>query len=185
MASVPALSQVKIHDTAVSLLAKPFGIEKRIQLQSLDALHSARDGSKRLSFTLRSSGVKEVILKDPEFSLDIVLPDGNWASLGTLRSNKITFPASGETKKVSRSYTAELDSHLNGSDIIGHLKAAAASGCRLRLLGKAEMVVSSNGRRNFSKKGLELELCGKTVLAKNFKITQHQSARELPKVGRR
>lgn len=180
-----AQAQVRIHDAAVRLLAKPFGIEKRIELQSIDALHCAEDGSKRLVFTLRSSGVKEVVLKQPEFSLDIVLPDGSWASLGILSGSTITFPLTGKTVKKSRTYVADFKSTLTRSDIEAYLRQAAGSDAGIRLLGDAEMRVNSNGKTEFSKKDLRLELGGRTTLSGDFRSVQHTSARQLPKVGRR
>ena len=178
-----ATAQVKIHDTAVSILAKPFKIAERIELESVDLIHGAPDGSKRLIFTLRSSGVKEVVLKDPEFSLDVVMPDGNWASLGTLSGCSITFPASGKTTKESRTYVANLGINHTCTDISRYLQQAAKSGSQLRMIGKAEMSVNSNGRTDFSKDGLKLELCGTTVLDPGFKVVDHKSARMLPKTG--
>ncbi|MBK1828740.1 hypothetical protein [Haloferula rosea] len=178
-------AQVRIHDTAVRLLAKPFGIEKRIQLESIDALHCAADGTKRITLTLRNSGVKEVVLNDPSFSLDIVLPDGNWASLGTVGGASITFPITGKDHTVSRTYVATFDSKLKRADLEAYLRDSAKSSGRLRLLGRADMLVNSGGKTEFSKKNLKLEVAGVTTLATHFKAVSVSRADQLPTVGRR
>lgn len=178
-------AQVKIHDVGVRLLAKPYGIEKRIELQKIDSVHFSADGTKRLTFTLRSSGVKEVVLKKPVFSLDIVLPDGSWASLGSLSGCRITFPLTGSSNKKISTYVAEFKTKLSGSDIANYLRQAAASGARLRLIGRAEMLVNNGNKTEFSKKNLKLELGGTTKLCGNFDAVACASSRELPTVGKR
>ncbi|MEP4077953.1 hypothetical protein [Haloferula sp.] len=176
-------AQVKIHDMAVKLLAKPYGIEKRIELESVDGLHCASDGTKHLAFTLRSSGVKEVVLRHPSFSLDITLPNKGWASIGSLSGCSITFPVTGDSRKESRSYVASFKSDLSPSDLESYLRQAAASGARVRLLGQADMAVGSNGKSEFSKKNLKLELTARTILSGKFKSVIYSSADKLPKVG--
>jgi len=178
-----ASAQVRIHDPAVRLLAKPFGIEKRIQLESIDGIHCAKDGSKRIAFTLRNSGVKEVVLKNPVFSLDIVLPDGSWASLGSISGASITFPITGKTKEARRSYVAELTSNLKRADLEGYLRQAAKTSARVRLLGKAEMNVNNRGKTEFSKKNLKLEVGATTTLGKSFKAVDVTRSSELPTTG--
>lgn len=181
----PASGQVKIHDPVVSVLAKPYGIEKRIKLESIDGLYHAKDGGKRLKFTLRSSGVKHVRLNRPDFSLDIVMPDGSWASLGSLGGCRIDFPVTGETKTTNRTYIATLKSRLGSDDLEAYLERAAASGKRVRLLGKAEMVVSSDGSIEFSKKNLKLEVHGPLRLSSSFGVHSKASSGELPELGLR
>lgn len=178
-----ATAQVRIHDTAVRLLAKPFGIEKRIEFVSIDRLFGAPDGTKRIQFTLRNSGVKEVTLKQPVFSLDLILPDGTWASLGSLSGAEIVFPITGESKKVTRTYVAELKSQLMLTDIKAYLRDGATSATRVRLLGCAEMSVGSDGESEFTKENLKLELGGRLALSPGFKAIEVPSAKKLPKVG--
>lgn len=177
-------AQVRIHDTAVRLLAKPFGIEKRIELISIDGLFGSPDGTKRIQFTLRNSGVKEVTLKQPVFSLDLVLPDGTWASLGSLSGAEIIFPITDESKKVTHTYMAKFESKLPLSDIQAYLRDGAATTTRVRLLGHAEMNVGSGGKSEFTKKNLKLELGGRLNLSPDFKAVEVPSATQLPTVGK-
>ena len=181
----PGQAQVRIHDTAVRLLAKPFGIEKRIQLESIDELHCAADGSKRITLTLRNSGVKEVVLNDPSFSLDIVLPNGSWASLGTVSGASITFPITGKDHTVARTYVANFTSKLKRADLEAYLRDAARTSAKIRLLGQADMLVNSGGKTEFSKEDLKLEVASKTTLAKDFKAVSVSRADQLPTVGKR
>lgn len=179
----PSMAQVVIHDPAIRLLAKPFGIEKRIRLQSIDMIHSGPDDAKFLVFTLENSGVKEVQLKNPSFSLDITLPDGEWASLGELSGCLLTFPVTEGEQKIKRTYTAAFESHLSCDDVSAYLRRAAREGAPMRLIGKAEMEVCTPGKTNFSKKGLKLELSGPVLLKDGFKAVKHPTAKTLPKVG--
>jgi hypothetical protein len=179
----PAIGEVVIHDPAVRLLAKPFGIEKRIRLHCIDMIHSGPDDEKRLVFTLENSGFKEVLLKNPSFSLDIILPDGNWASLGELSGCMITFPVTDEKQQHSRTYTADFKSNLSCDDVSSYLRQAAQEGSPMRLIGKAEMEVRTQGKINFAKKGLKLELTGPVVLKEEFKVVKHRAAKTLPKAG--
>ncbi|MEM1085333.1 MAG: hypothetical protein AAGI48_14570 [Verrucomicrobiota bacterium] len=181
----PSFGQVRIHDPVISVLAKPYGIERRIEIESIDALYCAEDGEKRLVFTLRSSGVKEVQLKQPDFSLDIVLPDGSWASLGTLSGCGICFPITGDKQTTSRTYVAKLKSELRRKDLEAYLKQTAAAGSRVRMLGEAELVVGNEKDAEFSKKGLSLEVSGRLCLADNFKALTRSCSSLLPKPGQR
>lgn len=179
----PTLGDVIIHDPAVRILAKPFGIEKRIRLQCIDMIHGAPDGSKRLVFTLENSGVKEVLLKNPAFSFDIILPDGKWASLGQMSGCQITFPVTDGDQKHNRTYTADFQSNLSFEDIGSYLRRAANESSPMRLVGKAEMSVRSNGRTQFTNKGLKLELIGPVLLNDRFKVVEHKTTKTMPKVG--
>ncbi|MFC7338809.1 hypothetical protein ACFQY0_16555 [Haloferula chungangensis] len=182
---VPASSDVIIHHHGVRLLAKPFGIEKRIRLLSIDTIHLAADGSMRLDFTLENSGVKEVLLANPSFSFDIILPDGQWASLGQLCGCLITFPVTEDDQKLKRSYTAEFKSELSSKDLTSYLKQAAANGAPMRLLGHADMTVRSGGKPSFNRKGLKLELDGPVILGAKFAVKKHQTTDSMPKLGAR
>ncbi len=178
-----AVAEVRIHDPVVSLLAKPYGIEERIQLESIDALYSAPNGDKRLVFTLRNSGVKEVRLRQPDFSLDIVMPDGRWASLGSLGGCSICFPVTGDSETASRTYVAALESGLGSDDLETHLRRTAASGRQVRLVGTAEMLVVSDDRVEFSKKNLKLEVHGPLKLSRNFRARSRPDSADLPGTG--
>ena len=180
-----ASAQVRIHDVGVRMLAKPFGIEKRIELESIDGLYCNGSDTKRLVFTLRNSGVKEVVLKKPEFSFDVVLRDGSWASLGTLKGCQITFPQTGGSNRTSRTYTAEFHSKLTRSDLESYLRQSAGSSTLVRLLGKAELVVRDQSRTDFSKKNVKLELSGPMNFSKGFKSVSVGLGNSLPKPGRR
>lgn len=179
----PAVGQVVIHDPGVRLLAKPFGIEKRIRLHCIDMVHCAPDDTKRLVFTLKNSGFKEVLLKSPSFSLDIILPDGTWASLGELSGCMITFPVTDGEQKINRTYTVDFKSNLSCDDVSSYLRQAAREGAPMRLIGKAEMEVRTQAKTDFSKKGLKLELVGPVVLRDEFKAVKHKTAKTLPEVG--
>lgn len=180
-----ATAQVRIHDPAVRLLAKPFGIEKRINLQSIDGLYCNGSENKRLVFTLRNSGVKEVVLEHPSFSLDVVLPNGEWASLGTLEGCRIIFPKTGSSKETSRTYTAELQSTLKRSDIESYLRQSARSSNPVRLMGKAKLVVQDDGRVDFTKKNVKFELKGPMNFSEDFKSVAVSSGGKLPATGQR
>lgn len=178
-----AQAQVRIHDPAVRLLAKPFGIEKRINLQSIDGLYCNGSENKRIVFTLRNSGVKEVVLENPSFSLDVVLPNGEWASLGTLEGCRITFPKTGSSKETSRTYTAELQSTLTRSDIESYLRQSARSSTPVRLMGKAKLVVQDDGRVDFTKKNVKFELKGPMSFSEDFKSVAVSKGQALPESG--
>lgn len=176
-------AEVRIHDGPVRLLAMPFGIEERIELKSIDAVHGGPEGEGRLVFTLRSSGVKKVVLRDPVFRLELQGPDGEWMSLGELRGSLITFPLTGEDRSVDLRHVAQLQSHLGAKDLGGHLRAAATHERPIRLVGHATMEVGKGDKVEFRKKDLKLELRGTTRLAEDFSAVRHEAAAGLPETG--
>lgn len=180
-----ASAEVRIHDPMVRLLAKPFGIEERIQLLSIDAVHGAPCGGMRIALTLRSSGVKKVVLKQPRFRLEVVGPEGNWLRLGELSGKGITFPLTGDGHSVDHRHVAALESHLDCRQLAGYLRDAARNGRRLRLVGQATMEVGEGDKVEFRKKDLKFELRARTTLSQGFGARSHDDAGELPQIGPR
>ena len=129
-------------------------------------------------------GVKEVTLKQPVFSLDLILPDGKWASLGSIKGASITFPITGESKEATRTYFADFKSQIPLTDLNAYLRDGATTATRVRLLGHAEMTVGSDGKSEFTKKNLKLELGGRLALSPDFKAIEVSDAARVPKIGR-
>ncbi|WP_338686561.1 hypothetical protein [Haloferula helveola] len=181
--ALPASAEVKIHDPVVSVLAKPYGIEKRIRLASIDALHFGPDGKSRMVLTLESSGVKEVTLNRPAFRVECGDASGKRETLGELQVGQIVFPVTDGNEVVRRSYVVELRSELSGAEFTRKIREAAGAGRPIRFIGRSDMVVRSDGAEDFSRGGLKLELSGTTRLGRSFKPMWHSSVKKLPACG--
>ena len=184
-AVLPASAEVKIHDPVVSVLAKPYGIEKRIRLASIDALHFGPEDKSRMVLTLENFGVKEVTLNRPVFRVESGDAAGKRETLGELQVGQIVFPVTDGNEVVRRSYVVELRSDLSGAELTRKLREAAAAGRPIRFIGRSDMVVRSDGSEEFNRGGLKLELSGTARLGRSFKPVWHSSVKRLPACGRK
>ena len=182
-AALPAFGQARIHDPIVRMLAKPYGIEDRICLKSIDGAHFCQDGTARLLLTLENSGVKEVVLVDPVFQLDVADSRGNHTNLGSLSVSKITFPVTADDQRVLRRYVVAFQPALKPEEVVWHLKSASQSGTRLRLLGHAGMTVDRGGGKLFQRDRLKFELAGVTRLGRSFDPVFCRKPSQLPTCG--
>jgi len=178
-----ARGQARIHDPIVSLLAKPYGIEERIELRSIDAVHFGPDGSGRLVLTIRNSGVKRVRLKEPRFEIDVVGADGRRVVLGELRAEEILFPFTGGDRQVTRRHVVRFRPELSSTEVTRHLREASKGGRRVRLLGRAGLEVPRDNGDLFVREDLKFELGGRARLGEGFKPVWHRSRRRLPECG--
>lgn len=181
--AMPAFGQARIHDPFVRMLARPYGIEDRICLKSIDGAHFCRDGTARLVLTLENSGVKEVVLVDPVFQLDVADPRGNHTNLGSLSVSKITFPVTPDEEKVLRRYVVVFQPALEPAEVVRHLRSASRDGARLRLLGHAGMTVDRGGGKLFKRSSLKFELGGVTRLGPGFEPVFCRNPGQLPACG--
>lgn len=181
--AAPLSAQVKIHDPIVSTLAKPYGIERRITLKSIDAVHFGPNGSGRLVLTLENSGVKEVALDGPEFAFECVGADGSYEKLGDLKAGQIIFPNTGGDTTVRRQHVVELSPSVENAELVKRLRAAAKRGSKVRLIGRSDMRVEMGEESDFKRKGLKLELGGTARLGSGFKPEWHRKASQLPACG--
>jgi hypothetical protein len=178
-------AQVRIHDPVVRVLAKPYGIERRIQLVAFEDADFGPEGSGRLTVSLRNSGVKRVTLEQPVFRLEVAGADGRWEDLGELRIGEIVFPMTGEERSVTRRHVVDFRPRSGGAEAIKRLRAAAAAGRAFRFKGHAGMRVKLGEARDFHREKLGLELGGTVSLGKGFSPRWHRSEKSLPEVGRR
>jgi|GEM_PF-4387383 len=178
-----APAQVKIHDPVVRLLAKPYGVERRIQLEAFEDIDFGPEGSGRLGVRLRNSGVKQVTLEKPEFRLEVADESGSWVDLGRLRVPELQFPVTGEDRCVTRRYVVDFQPACGGAEVVKRLRAAAAAGRAFRFVGRSGMRVKLGDKRDFHRASLKLELGGRVALGKGFSPKWHRSRKALPTVG--
>lgn len=183
LADMPAMAEVKIHDPLVSLLAKPYGVAKRIKLHHIDALHFGPGGGVRLVMTLENSGVKPVTLERPGFRLEVADAAGRWVDLGELSTPEIRFPVTPEHHVVRQTYVVDLKPALPDAEIVRLLRDSAQREGRIRLIGRSGMRVGRDGKQEFQRKNLKLELTGTCCLAKGFKWIRHRNENALPDCG--
>lgn len=183
LAAGPVSAQVRIHDPVVRMLAKPYGIEERIRLASIDDMDFGPEGSGRLTLSLANSGVKEVRLEHPEFRMEVRTAEGQWVDLGRLEATEILFPLTGDDRSVTRKYVVDFKPASASAEVVKRLRQAAAEGRRFRLVGRAGLRVALGESRDFHRNSVTLELGGLTRLAKTFSPRWHRNSKALPAIG--
>ncbi len=185
LAPLPLMGQVKIHDPLVSVMAKPYGIERRITLKSIDKVHFGPEGGGRLELTLENSGVKRVTLRRPSFQLECAGADGRYRVLADLECEEIVFPVTEEDRTVRRRHVVKMSPRVASDRLVKALREAAKAQRPVRLIGRADMSVKMDEEDDFNRRKLKLELRGATRLGQGFKPEWYRRSASLPKCGAR